>query len=91
MLALLNNFRIGLLALLWQIFLGGVGDEFLTVRTSAGWRSCEEVEDGLPDGRHARLWWRPRDSFFPSRCFEAAGLEEGEGDHRHQAMSVQAS
>ena len=28
--------------------------------------------------------------FFPSRCFEAAGLEEGEGDHRHQAMSVQA-
>jgi hypothetical protein len=26
---------------------------------------------------------------FPSRCFEATGLEEGEGDHCHQAVSVQ--
>jgi hypothetical protein len=26
--------------------------------------------------------------FFPSRCFEAAGLKEGVGDHRHQGMSV---
>src|SRR5450631_3249624 len=27
--------------------------------------------------------------FFPSRCFEAAGLEEGVGDHGHQGVSVQ--
>ena len=27
--------------------------------------------------------------FFPSRRFEAAKLEKGEGDRRHQAMSVQ--
>src|ERR1700690_758637 len=25
--------------------------------------------------------------FFPSRCFEAAGLEEGIGDHGHQGVS----
>ena len=31
----------------------------------------------------------PPTSFFPSRCFEAAGLEEGVGDHRHQRVSVQ--
>ena len=28
--------------------------------------------------------------FFPSRCFEAAGLEEGIGDHRHERVAVQA-
>lgn len=32
----------------------------------------------------------PATLFFPSRCFEAARLEEGEGDHCHQAMSVQS-
>ena len=26
--------------------------------------------------------------FFPPRCFEAAGLKEGVGDHRHQRMSM---
>ena len=52
------------LALLWQIRFGGVGEEFLTVRASLGRRPCEEVEDGLPDGRHARLWRRSPDSFF---------------------------
>jgi hypothetical protein len=28
------------------------------------WRPCEEVEDGLPDGRHAWWWRRFPDSFF---------------------------
>ena len=32
----------------------------------------------------------PEILFFPSRCFEAAGLEEGVGDHRHERMSVKA-
>ena len=58
------------LALLWQFF----GEELLTVRALPGWRACEEIEDGLPDGRHARLWRWSSDFFFPSRCFEAAGL-----------------
>ena len=31
----------------------------------------------------------PSTLFFPSRCPEAAGLEEGKGNHCHQAMSVQ--
>lgn len=31
----------------------------------------------------------PPTLFFPSRCFEAAGLEERVGDHRHQRVSVQ--
>jgi hypothetical protein len=30
----------------------------------------------------------PETLFFPSRCFEAAGLKEGVGDHRHQRMSM---
>ena len=29
--------------------------------------------------------------FFPSRCFEAAGLEKGVGDHGHQGVSVEPS
>lgn len=57
---------------------------------AAHWgRSCEDVEDRLPGGRHARLRQRSRESFFPPRCDEAAGLEEGVGDHCHQDVSVQ--
>jgi len=52
------------LALLWQFGFDGVGDEFLAVGASLGWRPCEEVEDGLPDGRHARLWRRSPTLFF---------------------------
>jgi hypothetical protein len=47
----------GDLALLWHFRLGDVCKEHVTVRTLPGWRSCEEVEDRLPDGRHAWLWW----------------------------------
>ena len=32
--------------------------------TAPGWRPSEEVKDGLPDGRHGRLWRWPSDSFF---------------------------
>lgn len=46
------------LALLWHFRLGDICKEPVTVRTLSGWRSCEEVEDRLPDGRHAWLWWR---------------------------------
>ena len=53
-----------LLALLWQFRLTRFGEECLTVGASLGRRPCEEVEDGLPDGRHAWLWRRSRDSFF---------------------------
>jgi len=52
------------LALLWQIYFEAWCEEFLTMRASPGWRLCEEVEDGLPDRRHARLGRRPSDSFF---------------------------
>jgi hypothetical protein len=52
------------LALLWQFRFVGVDEEFLTVRASLVWKPGEEVEDGLPNRRHARLWrWSP-DSFF---------------------------
>ena len=43
-------------------------------------------------GRVARMlgWGGGRPTlFFPSRCFAAAGLQEGVGDHRHQGVSVQ--
>ncbi|NRP75095.1 hypothetical protein ILFOPFJJ_06018 [Ensifer psoraleae] len=36
----------------------------VTVRASERRWPCEDVEDRLPDGRHARLWWRTRESFF---------------------------
>ena len=32
----------------------------------------------------------PATVFFPSRGFEAAGLQKGVGDHRHQSVPVQA-
>src|ERR1035437_6896829 len=53
-----------LLALLWHFRLGDIWKEHVTVRTSSGWRSCEEVEDRLPDGRHAWLWRRSWGFFF---------------------------
>ena len=54
-------------------------------------RLSESDEDCLSYRWQARLGWRPCDPFFPFGLFEAAGLEEGEGDHGHQAMSVQAN
>ncbi|CAL4866073.1 hypothetical protein MMA231_00310 [Asticcacaulis sp. MM231] len=71
------------LALLWHIILGGLGEAFVTVGTAPWWRSHEEVENGLADGGHCRLRRWPPNSFFSSRCFEAAGLEKCKSDHRH--------
>ena len=34
------------------------------MRTSWGRRLCEDVEYGLPYGRHGRLRWWSGDSFF---------------------------
>ena len=56
--------HVGHLALLWQILIDGPGEEHLTVRAPWRGRSGEEIENGLPDGRHARLWRRAPDSFF---------------------------
>ena len=77
-----------LLALLWQFGFGEIGEGLLTMWASPGWWSSEEFEDGSPDRRHARLWRRSPNSFFPARGFEAAGLEECVGDHRHQGVSM---
>lgn len=65
-------------------------DKPFTVRASHGRRTGENIEDGLPDSGHCRLWWRAGDSFFPPRGGEAAGLQEGIGDHCHQGVPVQA-
>ena len=46
------------LALLWHFRLPAICKDHVTVRTSPGWRSREEIEDRLPDGWHAWLWWR---------------------------------
>lgn len=54
------------LALLWQVVVIGVHQEVLTARAPQGWRSCEEVEDRLSDGRHAGLRWRSSDFFRPA-------------------------
>jgi hypothetical protein len=71
------------LALLWQIF-NCQGFEAVRALCWRGLRECEEC-----CWRMARMWWRSCDSFPPFRRFEGLGLEEGEGDHRHQAMPVQ--
>ncbi len=65
----------GHLTLLWQFTTGNVADELLTMGTMRGWRSREEFEHGLTDSRHGWLRRGPSDSYFPPRCFEAAGLE----------------
>ena len=52
-------------------------------------RAHEEVKNGLPDGRQARLRRRSPDCFFPTRGLEAAGLKESVSDHGHQGVSVQ--
>ena len=58
---------------------------------AASWRrSREKVQDRVPDGRHGWLRRWSGDYFIPSRRGEAAGLEEGVGDHRHQGVPVQA-
>src|ERR1700712_5634961 len=50
--------------------------------------------------KRSRMAWRmagmlgwgggPPILFFPPRCLEAAGLKKGEGDHRHQGVSVES-
>jgi hypothetical protein len=54
----------GALALLWHISIDWIGKRLFTVWTSSGWRSCEEVENGLSYCWHAGLWRRVPDSFF---------------------------
>ena len=43
----------------------------------------------VADGRQAWLRRRPLILFSPPRCFEAAVLQEGEGEHRHERMAVE--
>ena len=52
--------------------------------------SSEEFEDGVAHGWQSRLRRRPVDSFFPPCCCEAAMLEEGVRDHRHERVTVKA-
>ena len=49
------------------------------------WRPGEEVEDGLPIAGRLGCGGGPILFFSPSRRFEAAGLQEGVGDHGHKA------
>ena len=59
-----QSIKILSLALLWHFGFSGSCEEHFTVRASQGRRPFEEVEDGLPDGRHARLWRWSCDFFF---------------------------
>ena len=61
----LKELGVTILALLWQIWFNGVCEELLTMRATHWRRSCDQVEDGLPDGGHGRLRRWASDSFFP--------------------------
>jgi hypothetical protein len=66
-----------------------VADPLLTMRASLRRWSSEEREDGMAHGGQSRLRRRPVDSFFPPPCCcEAAMLEEGIRDHRHERVAV---
>ena len=62
---------------------------FSTVRASFRWQLSDERDDGVADGRQAWLRRRSVDFFSPPRCFEAAVLQEGEGEHCHERMAVE--
>ena len=53
-----------ILALLWQSGRRSGCERLIAMGAVCRWRSCEDVEDGLPDGWHARLRRRSPDSFF---------------------------
>ena len=50
-------------------------------------RVAELGRDCLPDGRQGRLRRRARASIFPTRCLEAAGLQEGDGTIRSRGAA----
>lgn len=54
-----------------------------------GRRASEDGDDGAAYRRQAWLRWAVWDSFFPARFGEAAALQAGAGDHRHQRVSMQ--
>ena len=66
-----------------------VAEPFSAVRAALRWRSRDEFEDSVSDGWQSWLRRRPTDSFFPSCCCEAAILEEGVSNQRHQCMTMQ--
>src|SRR6266404_4245550 len=63
-------------------------DLFSAVRASLWRRSNDEFDDGVAYGRQAWLRWRSVDSFFPSRFGDAAVLQEGVSNHRHEGVTV---
>src|SRR5690606_30688652 len=73
------------LALLWQIIRIGRCNQFIAVRADRRWRSGEEVDYRLPDGRHGRLRRRSRVSFFSAPPRLDGGPEE-----RHRRSSSSA-
>ena len=58
---------------------------------SIGWRASENGEDGSTDRGQCRLRRPEADSFSPTRFSEAAALQAGVGDHRHERVAVQAT
>ena len=58
--------------------------------TSIWRRASENGEHGAPDRGQCRLGRPVADSFSPTRFSEAAALQVGVGDHRHERVAVQA-
>ena len=59
--------------------------------TSIWRRASENGEHGAPDRGQCRRGRPLADSFSPTRLGEAAALQEGVGDHRHERVAVHAT
>jgi hypothetical protein len=75
-------------ALLWQFRFDGVGEEFSQWGHRLGGGRAKRSRMACLMAGMLGCGGGPPLLFFPSRCFEAAGLEEGVGDHGHQGVSV---
>jgi hypothetical protein len=58
------------------------------VRATLRRQLSDELDDGVTHGWQAWLRRRSLVSFFPPHFFEATMLEVGEGEHRHERMTV---
>lgn len=85
--------RLRSLTLLWQFMLDGFCEQLIAMGTSLGRRPCEEVENGLWDGGHARLRRRERDGLqaAANSRFHMLRIAQWQGLERESASGCGAA